>query len=322
VETIHMSHFNYSKKRMRADYTVIRSLGQIHDARSSYRPVIAILRGRKFKEASGIDRLCDKTELFKLTQVLANEGLGQLISIPKGLQNIALLEAIDMDNNAISEVPSWLDNLSFLRNISFQNNRLFGWPAAFNKLNFLEGLYLSNNEIGTIPNAAFSHMMNLEKLSLHCCDLNEFNVQFQDYCQLNYLDLSWNDIKCIDTDLSKCVRLEHLDLNNMKLTSFPKDIFGLLNLTYLSISGTLMSHVPDEVIQLTNLRVLDLSDCGLFSIPLKLLQLPNLEELYLGGNYFSKEHNEQIVQCAPKKLKLDYGSMFGDFVDLDDEWWD
>lgn len=314
-----MKYFNYSKKRMREDYTVIRSLSDLHLDNSSYKPVITILRGRKFKEVENTHQLCDKKKLLQLTRILSNEGLGVITHVPSALENIALLEAIDLTNNAITKVPDWLGDLTFLRNISFHNNNLSCWPLAFDNLNFLETIYLSHNPIGRIPHSAIEHMPNLEKLSVPYCDLTEFKVQFPSFCQLRYLDLSWNDIEFIDADLSQCNKLEHLNLSNMKLTSLPKDIFELLNLTFLSISGTQVLRVPEEIVQLTKLQFLDLSECELISIPLEILMLPNLKELHLGGNYFTEEYKKQIIKSAPESLQLDFQGMFDGF---DDSLWD
>ena len=314
-----MKYFNYSKRRMREDYIVIRSLSDLFLNTSSYKPVITILRGRKFKEVENTHQLCDKKELLQLTRILSSEGLGVITRVPPCLEHIALLEAIDFTNNSITKVPEWLGDLTLLRNISFHNNELSGWPLAYDNLKFLETICLSNNPIGSIPNSAIAHMPNLEKLSVSFCNLKEFKIQFHSFCQLYYLDLSWNDIEFIDADLSQCIKLEHLNLSNMKLTSFPKDICGLLNLTFLSISGTQVLRVPQEIVQLTKLQFLDLSECELTRIPLELLMLPNLKELHLGGNYFTEEYKNQIIKSAPEGLELNFQGMFDDF---DDCLWD
>jgi Leucine-rich repeat (LRR) protein len=310
-----MSYFNYSKKRMREDYNVIRSLAELHLNSTSYKPVIALLRGRKFKEINNLNGLCEKRELKQLVRALSSEGLGMLTMIPEDLRDVALLEAVDLSWNSVSKVPSWLARLALLRNISLKGNRLSDWPAAFGELNFLERIDLSGNRIGSIPDSAISHMGQLEKLSLSYCGLKEFRSAFPNDCQLYYLDLSWNNIEYIDAELSQCGRLEYLELGNMKLTSFPKDICALSGLQYLSLSGNQVMRIPAEITQLTNLRFIDLSECELTSIPLDLLQLPELEELHLGGNYFTEEYRERITEEAPERLKLDFKSIYDAFGD-------
>ncbi|MBR8827889.1 MAG: leucine-rich repeat domain-containing protein, partial [Gomphosphaeria aponina SAG 52.96 = DSM 107014] len=78
--------------------------------------------------------------------------------------------------------------------------------------------------------------------------------------------------------------LTELNLSYNQLSSLPSEITNLTNLTRLDLSDNQLSSLPSEITNLTNLTSLDLRNNQLSSLPSEITNLTNLTRLYLDGN--------------------------------------
>ena len=92
----------------------------------------------------------------------------------------------------------------------------------------------------------------------------------------------------IYTDLSEALiqpnQVQFLDLSDQNLIKIPDDIFQLTNLTKLYLSNNQISVIPDDIAQLVSLEVLNLEKNEISVIPEIVFQLTNLKTINLGRN--------------------------------------
>ena len=98
------------------------------------------------------------------------------------------------------------------------------------------------------------------------------------------LDLSWQELTEVPTEVFQLYNLKTLYLYNNQIVEIPDAIAQLQNLKTLYLSGNQIVKVPDAIAQLQNLTSLDLSRNQIAEIPDAIAQLQNLRELYLAGN--------------------------------------
>ncbi|KAM9851319.1 leucine-rich repeat-containing protein 58-like [Aulostomus maculatus] len=125
-------------------------------------------------------------------------------------------------------------------------------------------LYLNYNRLPSLPS------------SLSCF----FNLEF--------LDISNNELSTICESISRLSKLRTLIAKNNRLDEFslPKE-FGSLQLEVLNLSGNRFEEIPLQCTKLTRLQSLSLGGNRLKCIPAEIENLTSLELLYLGGNLIS-----------------------------------
>ncbi|MEO1653022.1 MAG: leucine-rich repeat domain-containing protein, partial [Bacteroidota bacterium] len=107
--------------------------------------------------------------------------------------------------------------------------------------------------------------------------------------QLEYLDLSHNQINYLPWSFYHLSRLKVLNLNHNQLKELPWEIQGLKSLEYLFLSYNQFDQLPDYIGKLENLASLHLDynfqkNVGKFSISDEIIQLKKLTRLHLSGN--------------------------------------
>lgn len=103
--------------------------------------------------------------------------------------------------------------------------------------------------------------------------------------------------------------LAELDLAHNLLSDLPDNYANLSNLVELNLDNNAFYGIPEAIYSMKHLRWLDLSNNMLDSVDeiLNLVELESkgsLQELYLGGNAFSTENEEQIIS-AFKTVHID-----------------
>jgi Leucine-rich repeat (LRR) protein len=114
--------------------------------------------------------------------------------------------------------------------------------------------------------------------------LTNLNKNELELFQLQYLNLSFREIKSIPTELGTLAALQTLDLSYNLITSVPKELGNLTQLRTLNLSGNRISSLPKELGNFTELQILNLFDNELRVIPKELGKLTQLKFLYLFGN--------------------------------------
>ncbi len=187
-------------------------------------------------------------------------GNGLWGTIPQGMSNMYGLQTLDLSGN----------NLSNSNGASTGSNGASGGNIALQLYEFpivprvgLLSLDLSDNGYTAFPAIVFAHLANLE-----------------------FLDLSGNDLGSLPAELGHMSALRHLRLSNIGLTEIPPVLFKLVDLEYLDLSGNqLQGEIPSELARLTKLRSLDLSSNDYQGeIPSELADLRNLRRLHLSHN--------------------------------------
>jgi Leucine-rich repeat (LRR) protein len=182
------------------------------------------------------------------------------------------LNELDVSNNQLKALPSCIGDLSDLEILTCSHNRLKCLPntmyklenlvqldASFNKLkqlprlpDNLEYFYISRNYISVIS----QHLLNLKVLSAR---ENEI-VNFPLFTTAIEIDLSFNELVMIPTNIYKLRVLQSLDLHSNHLTELPYEVGNLTNLTFLNLSHNELTCLQHKhVHKLRRLQELDLS---------------------------------------------------------------
>ena len=137
------------------------------------------------------------------------------------------------------------------------------------------------------PNISF--FPHLEKVRLSNCRLTAVGQFLLESRNLQYLDLSNNNINNIDAnDFSSLANLKHMDLSSNELQSVPQNQFRYLqNLTYLNLATNKLDSLY-ALKGLQNIQTLIVSSNSLTTLPVFLLKEPfSLQRVDLGDNQFS-----------------------------------
>ncbi|GFR44942.1 hypothetical protein Agub_g6030, partial [Astrephomene gubernaculifera] len=121
-------------------------------------------------------------------------------------------------------------------------------------------LKLSHNKISAVPSGTFPRLPNLV-----------------------LLDLSYNHLTSIPSDIARCSSLKVVLLGHNSLGHIPSGIFHLVNLEQLALNHNRLSDVGGPWFQLSVLKALDLSYNNLRMLPPDIGWLP-LSSLELEGN--------------------------------------
>ncbi|XP_056145746.1 leucine-rich repeat-containing protein 58-like [Lampris incognitus] len=108
------------------------------------------------------------------------------------------------------------------------------------------------------------------------------------FSNLEFLDISNNQLSVICEDVTRLVKLKTLIAKNNRLDEFslPKE-FGAMPLEVLNFSGNRFEEIPLQCTKLHRLQSLSLGGNRLKSVPPEIENLTSLELLYLGGNFIS-----------------------------------
>jgi Leucine-rich repeat (LRR) protein len=213
---------------------------------------------------------------------LSNLKLAELPPIPLNL------EILEVSDNILISIPQF-DNLKILY---ASNNRLTSVPNLTN----LTHLYLANNFVSNID---LRYMINLQYVDLSYNELTLLPHGLKHVKNLTHLKLAHNQISNISIKIKHLTNLIYFDLSHNKIPFIPSEIKNLYNLTNLILNNNKIKNLPS----LVNLRVLSLSGNPLDKINLS--KMVNLEMLYL-FNTGIIEISDEIYQL-PKIQFIYYG---------------
>jgi len=104
---------------------------------------------------------------------------------------------------------------------------------------------------------------------------------------IEYVDLSQNEITIYPDIISQFEKLHSLTLSNNQIGIIPADIGSLKQLELLDLSFNQIRELPPQIGQLVNLRTLDLSGNYLVVLPPEINEILELEQLNISNNAFS-----------------------------------
>jgi len=291
-------------------------------------------------------------EIGLLTHLeVLNLGGNQIKKIPPEIGQLTNLKRLELWRNDITKIPPEIGLLTHLEVLGLYGNQITVIPPEIKKLTNLRQLSLSNNLIKEIPSdrtpsrqqscCLFGEVSkakpappwgsgqeiglltqqhgsfpagakpakqrcNLEFLDLSNNQITEIPPEIGQLTHLEILRLYGNEITEIPPELGQLTNLEYFYLSNNQITEIPPDLFGevskakpagqeigqLINLETLYLHKNHITEIPPEIGQLTNLKDFSLSENKITVIPPEIGQLTNLNELYLRGNKITKIPSE------------------------------
>jgi Leucine-rich repeat (LRR) protein len=191
---------------------------------------ILTLRSRKIKDFPA--HLCAKYDLSDL--ISADLSLNRLNELPACMCEIESLETLQLRSNCIQRLPSTIHLLKSLSFLDLSGNHIQSIPPTLFYLR-LKVLLLGGNKITTIPR----------------------EIRQLENCLLE-LDLSYNSLIELPSDVTLLKSLRVLNLSNNELIDLPQEI-GFMHLCALNIEENCLTALPLDFFNLSpyliNLKV-------------------------------------------------------------------
>ncbi len=178
-----------------------------------------------------------------LRQLLLNKN--RLMILPASIGRLPWLAVLEISENELVEIADDFFVGRQIQQIDFSNNRLSCFPVSVARLSRLYRLYLSGNKLTDLPPLPDS----LEILELAKNQFTKVPPIVSKLSKLKLLDLSYNPICELSSDLVALKKLEVLKLKGTELTKVPEVLFDMAalqrveGLTKLSSSGKLLRFI-------------------------------------------------------------------------------
>ncbi|CAF0772659.1 unnamed protein product [Brachionus calyciflorus] len=169
-----------------------------------------------------------------------------LDNYPRQLCDLSLLESLNLTGNKLNEndLPSELDRYHNLIELILDKNNFKRIPKILSKFKKLQRLSLKNNELIELKNVEY-----FKKLKYLIVDYNNLasvddSVRVLDKLEILYM--SHNSIQQIDSSLFKSSlhNLKQLDLSFNKLERITTELLMLPHLESLNLSNNLLTRLP------------------------------------------------------------------------------
>jgi Leucine-rich repeat (LRR) protein len=187
-------------------------------------------------------------------------------NIPHQIANLSNINSIDLANNSLEgEIPALnMPNLQFL---NLSDNKLNGIADGEWKLDKLSDLNLANNRLSGPTPQGFGSFLQLEYINLSNNQISALSEGFGDMPMVKKLDLTDNSLESIPNSIGKMTSLETLLLDRNRLTSIPETIANCCFLKHISATKNKLATLPESMADLRNLVTIDFSDNELTSLP-------------------------------------------------------
>ncbi len=129
---------------------------------------------------------------------------------------------------------------------------------------------------------------NLIELDLSFNQLTQLPTEIIKLKNLATLNLSGNQLTHLHPKITELKNLSTFNLSGNQLTQLTKEIAELKNLSILNLSGNQLAQLPNEIVKLKYLTTLNLSWNQLTQLPSEIVELKNLTTLNLSGNQLTQ----------------------------------
>lgn len=222
----------------------------------------------------------------------------QLGDIPAGIQRLKNLKFASFENCGITSLPIEVGQLKQLLHLDLRNNQLASLPASIKDLSRLVYLdigsdfpFEGNRQLTTIPPALFQ-LKNLKHLDLTYNPIQELPTEIGALSGLTELQLQNTKLESLPASIGQLKQLIILGLGNNNLQTLPTEFGQLKSLKGLNLSGNNLTHLPASIGKLTNLKFVTLLQNELTELPDELAQLNQLEILTLSSNQLQRLPDE------------------------------
>ncbi|WP_052435984.1 leucine-rich repeat domain-containing protein [Neochlamydia sp. EPS4] len=223
----------------------------------------------------------------------------------------ASLSPLEFEGNTKESKAITLSNYSsYLLNI----NRLLLWqklPGGTEYLNQVHIKSLPLKKKGELLTQWIEEQgKNIIKLDLDDeLDLTILPPEIWQLSQLEWLNLSNNQLTTLPPNIGQLSQLQSLWLHNNQLTAIPAEIGQLTKLEVLNLGHNQLNIIPAEIGQLTKLQGLALGFNQLTIIPAEIGQLSHLRMLHLGDNQLTIIPAEIGQLSQLRSLDLSYNQL-------------
>ncbi|XP_023767547.1 disease resistance protein RUN1 [Lactuca sativa] len=212
---------------------------------------------------------------------------GDILEVPKNLDQLECLEELDLSNTKIKHLPDNICMLKHLRSLKLRSCRLLEkLPKDLGRLECLEELTLTCGIIKDLPDS-ICLLKHLESLELYDCScLEKLPKDIGRLECLKKLTVSSAQIKDLPDSICMLNKLESLELSYCwLLTKLPEDLGRLECLENLSLKGCkFLRDIPNIIRKMKGLKNLNLCNCiQVKTLPEELGDRQCLEQLDIEG---------------------------------------
>jgi Leucine-rich repeat (LRR) protein len=223
------------------------------------------------------------------------------------LEIVSLSKAHDLTLGETDYAP-----LNYLKVFKANKCQLKSIDPSFYQMAGLNELQLQENELTEIPEG-ISALKNLTKLSFYKNQLKSLPDDLFDL-NLKVIDLYYNDLEVIPSEIGNLTDLEILFLAHNKIYSLPESIGELTNLDELYLHHNRLSVLPGSLSQLNKLRVVRVNDNYLEDFPSQFLGIQSIVDLDISNNQIktipdklASQKNLQLFTYQDNPMNFDKG---------------
>ena len=175
-------------------------------------------------------------ELLGLVEL--NLSANRLTTLPDTMSSLApKLKMLDLGHNYFAgTLPTVIGTLTGLEALDLNNNELSELIPSMSALTELKSLLISANKLRAVPEEIAS-MTRLAELHINGNALRELPTWIGTLTELKVLSLDENQLTTLPVSISKLTGLRELSLSSNKLSELPKEIVALMNLRNLDLRG-------------------------------------------------------------------------------------
>lgn len=184
------------------------------------------------------------------------------------LSSLNNLETLSLEQNQLTILPDTLWNLITLTRLNLSHNPFGQISLELGQLKNLHELWLTNINLYDIPLNIFSHLNQLEKLSLKSNHLRRLPNDIGQLIELRWLSLEDNELNDLPDCLQDCLNLSYLNLNGNHFIHIPIVIGKISSLNIVCLQRNAIAEINDDtLIMFSNMTKVDLRENPLVEKP-------------------------------------------------------